>query len=216
MAAPQNKPVGYQVAVIVLSLGIVVLGTLVYMDQKTVREAKADSLKSTADRQKVEVLERQRREELDDLKKLTGNPGEEYGLGDDQNVTKVRGMNLADIAKSGAAEPTHKAAINTLLQRSADRERERDEARVKYEESQKLIADLQRQYQVRVDQNDTGRVTAEGLLSASIKNKNEEVLAKQKRIDELTDQARVAIGEQGIYRHWAAYARQHPENVFAA
>jgi hypothetical protein len=37
-----------------------------------------------------------------------------------------------------------------------------------------------------------------------------------KRIDELTDQARVAIGEQGIYRHWAAYARQHPENVFAA
>ena len=37
-----------------------------------------------------------------------------------------------------------------------------------------------------------------------------------KRIDELTDQARVAIGEQGIYRHWAAYARPHPEKVFAA
>ena len=37
-----------------------------------------------------------------------------------------------------------------------------------------------------------------------------------KRIDELTDRARVVIGEQGIYRHWAAYARQHPERVFAA
>ena len=37
-----------------------------------------------------------------------------------------------------------------------------------------------------------------------------------KRIDELTDQACVAIGEQGVYRHWAAYARQHPEKVFAA
>ena len=36
-----------------------------------------------------------------------------------------------------------------------------------------------------------------------------------KRINALTDQARVAIGEQGIYRHWAAYARQHPEKVFA-
>ena len=37
-----------------------------------------------------------------------------------------------------------------------------------------------------------------------------------KRIDELNDRARAAIGEQGIYRHWAAYARQHPEKVFAA
>jgi hypothetical protein len=37
-----------------------------------------------------------------------------------------------------------------------------------------------------------------------------------KRIEELTDRARVALGEQGIYRHWAAYARQHPERVFAA
>lgn len=37
-----------------------------------------------------------------------------------------------------------------------------------------------------------------------------------KRIDELTDHARVAIGEQGIYRHWAAYARQHSERVFPA
>ncbi len=195
MAAPQNKPVGYQVAVIVLSLGIVVLGTLVYMDQKNIREANANNLKSTADRQKIEGIERKAREELEDLKKLTGNPGEDYGLGDDQNATKVRGMNLVDIAKSGAVEPTHKAAINTLLQRAADRERERDETRVKYEEAQKLIADLQRQYQVRVDQNDTGRVTAEGLLSTSIKNKDEEVRAKQKRIDELTRAANEAASE---------------------
>ena len=38
---------------------------------------------------------------------------------------------------------------------------------------------------------------------------------KMKRIEELTDHARAAVGEQGIYRHWAAYARQHPEKVFA-
>jgi hypothetical protein len=37
-----------------------------------------------------------------------------------------------------------------------------------------------------------------------------------KRIDELTGRARAVIGEQGIYRHWAAYARQHLERVFPA
>lgn len=39
---------------------------------------------------------------------------------------------------------------------------------------------------------------------------------EMKRIDKLSDRARVALGEQGIYRHWAVYARQHPEKVFAA
>jgi hypothetical protein len=37
-----------------------------------------------------------------------------------------------------------------------------------------------------------------------------------KRIDELTDQARTRLGDQGIYRQWAVYARQHPDRVFNA
>ncbi len=37
-----------------------------------------------------------------------------------------------------------------------------------------------------------------------------------KRIDELTDRACALLGKRGIYRHWAAYARQHPERVFDA
>jgi len=37
-----------------------------------------------------------------------------------------------------------------------------------------------------------------------------------KRIDELTDQARSRLGDQGIYRHWAAYAKRHPDRVFNA
>lgn len=195
MAAPQNKPIGYQVAVIVLSLGIVILGTLVYMDQKNIRQVTTENLKSTADRQKIEALERKVREEFEDLKKLTGNPGDDYGLGDDQNVSKVRGSNLADIAKAAVAEPTHKAAINTLVQRATAREQERDETRAKLDEAQKLIIDLQKQYQVRVDTQDAGRVKAEGDLSVSIKNKDEEVRAKQKRIDELTQAANEAATE---------------------
>lgn len=195
MAVPQNKPIGYQVAVIVLSLGIVILGTLVYMDQKNIRQVTAENLKSTAERQKIEALERKVREEFEDLKKLTGNPGDDYGLGDDQNVSKVRGSNLADIAKAAVAEPTHKAAINTLVQRAAAREQERDEALAKLDEAQKLIVDLQRQYQVRVDAQDAGRVKAEGDLSVAIKNKDEEVRTKQKRIDELTQAANEAATE---------------------
>lgn len=37
-----------------------------------------------------------------------------------------------------------------------------------------------------------------------------------RRIDELSSQARSALGEQGVYPHWAAYARQHPDRVFNA
>ena len=198
MAAPQNKPIGYQVAVIVLSLGIVVLGTLVYMDQKQIKQVTGENLKSTADRQKIEALERKLREEFDDLKKLTGNPGDDYGLGDDQNISKVRGSNRADIAKAQLdpqTEFTHKVAINTLVQRAADRERERDKFRTDLEALQKNLLDLQRQYQVQVDQNNAARVKAEGDLSVSVKSKDEEVRAKQKRIDELTQAANEAASE---------------------
>ena len=37
-----------------------------------------------------------------------------------------------------------------------------------------------------------------------------------KRLNELSDRACAVLGEPGIYRHWAAYARQHPERVFSA
>lgn len=195
MAAPQNKPIGYQVAVIVLSLGIVVLGTLVYMDQKQIRQVTAENLKSTSDRQKIEALERSVRENFEDLKKLTGNPGDDYGLGDDQNVSKVRGMNLADIAKAGVAEPTHKAAINTLLQRANDLERDRDKIRAEYDALQKTLLDLNKQYQVKVDTQIAATAKADGDLNAAIKNKDEEVRVKQKRIDELTTAANEAAAE---------------------
>lgn len=195
MAVPQNKPIGYQVAVIVLSLGIVVLGTLVYMDLKQIRQITAENQKSTADRQKIEAAERRVRDEFEDLKKLTGNPGDDYGLGDDQNLSKVRGSNLADIAKAFVdtqGERTHKVAINTLWQRAKDLEDERNKIRGEFDALQKNLLDLQRQYQVQVDTQNAGRVKAEGDLSASIKNKDEEVRAKQKRIDELTQAANEA------------------------
>lgn len=196
MAAPQNKPIGYQVAVIVLSLGIVILGTLVYMDQKSLREMRAETLKATADRQKIEGLERSVRENFEDLKKLTGNPGDDYGLGDDQNVSKVRGMNLADIAKAGpAGEPTHKAAINTLLTRANDLERDRDKIRTEYDALQKVMLDLNKQYQVKVDTQVAATAKADGDLNAAIKNKDEEARVKQKRIDELTTAANEAAAE---------------------
>lgn len=195
MAAPQSKPIGYQVAVIVLSLGVVVLGTLVYMDQKQIRQVTAENLKSTSDRQKIEAMERTVREQFEDLKKLTGNPGDDYGLGDDQNVSKVRGMNLADIAKAGVAEPTHKAAINTLLQRAKDLESDRDKIRTEFEALQRTLLDLNKQYQVQVDTQTAARMKADGDLNDAIKNKDEEVRVKQKRIDELTAAANEAAAE---------------------
>ena len=198
MAAPQNKPIGYQIAVVALSLGIVILGTLVYMDIKQIRTVTAENLKSTADRQKIEALERKVREEFDDLKKLTGNPGDDYGLGVEESLTKVRGMNAADIARAGLdpqTERTHKVAINTLLQRSLDRERERDDASAKYAESQRLIANLQKQYQGMVDTENAGRVKAETDRTTAMTNLDEQVRAKQKRIDELTTAANEAAAE---------------------
>lgn len=196
MAVPQSKPIGYQVAVTVLSLGIIVLGTLVYMDQKSLKDIRTENLKATADRQKIEGLERTVREHFEDLKKMTGNPGDDYGLGDDQNVSKVRAMNLADIAKAGpAGEPTHKAAINTLLMRANDLERDRDKIRTEYDALTKVLEGLNKQYQVKVDTQIAATAKADGDLNIAIKNKDEEARVKQKRIDELTTAANEAAAE---------------------
>ncbi|MCL4180208.1 MAG: hypothetical protein KJ072_21005 [Verrucomicrobia bacterium] len=43
-----------------------------------------------------------------------------------------------------------------------------------------------------------------------------ERLGHMKRLNELTKQARAALGDNGIYRHWAAYAREHPDRVFGS
>ena len=198
MAAPQNKPIGYQVAVIVLSLGIVILGTLVYMDQKSLREMRTETVKSTEDRKKIEAMERSVRENFEDLKKVTGNPGDDYGLGEDGNgnKTKVRVMNLDDIAKAGlAGEQTHKAAINTLVKRANDLDDERNKIRTEYDALQKIMLDLNKQYQVKVDTQVASTAKADGDLNAAIKNKDEEARVKQKRIDELTTAANEAAAE---------------------
>ena len=195
MAAPQNKPIGYQVAVIVLSLGIVILGTLVYMDLKQIKQVTEANNKSIAERQTSEKLERKVREEFEDLKKITGNPGEDYGLSEEGNLTKVRAANLADIDKAGVAERTHKAAINSLKQKADELEKDKAKARDDLAALQKTLEDLRGVYQVQVNIQSTGREKADGDLSVAIKNKDEEVRAKQKRIDELTQAANEAATE---------------------
>ena len=187
MAAPANKPVGYQVAVIILSLLIVVLGTVVYMDVKNYKLVNTQLLKSDADRKKVETDFKKREDEYQDLQKKTGNLYAEYGLGEDANNGKVGGAAVADIAKAGQLpDPTYKSAINKLVQQAGDLEKERDKLRAEYDVQQKLITSLQGQYQVQVDQNNNGRTKAEKELQDLIKIKDEEVRSKQKRIDELT------------------------------
>lgn len=191
MAAPtQSKPIGYQVAVVVLSLGIVILGTVVYMQVKNYNLLQKTSAKNETDKKKADEVLTQRNLEFEDLKKLTGNGGyTEYGLADDANTGKVRGASISDISKAGVlSEQTFKAAINKSLQQATDLEKERDKLRTELDGLQKNILDLRNQYQVSVDKNDQGRTKAEGDLQNLIKSKNEEVLSKQKRIDELTSQ----------------------------
>ena len=195
MAAPQNKPIGYQVAVIVLSLGIVILGTLVYMDLKQIKQVTEANNKSIAERQTSEKLERKVREEFEDLKKITGNPGEDYGLSEEGNLTKVRAANLADIDKAGVAERTHKAAINSLKQKADELEKDKAKARDDLAALQKTLEDLRGVYQVQVNTQNGGREKAEKDLLVAIQNKDEEVRAKQKRIDELTQAANEAATE---------------------
>lgn len=186
MAAPSNKPVGYQVAVILLFLTIVVLGTVVYMQNKNFKQAQGTYTKSEVDRQKVEQALKKRDDEYEDLKKLTGNIYDDYGLGDDGNTGKVGGASRADIAKAGQlTEITYKAAINTFVQKVTDLERERDKQRDDIKKLQDTVLALQGQYQTQVDQNDQGRKRAEKDLQDLIAKKDEEVRAKQKKIDEL-------------------------------
>ncbi len=192
MAAPANKPVGYQVSVIVLSLIVVILGTLIYMQVKQDREKQATYAKSEKDRQSVEAALKKRDEEYDDLKKIAGNGFDEHGIGDDANTGKVRGACLADIAKAEVAELTYKAAINKLVQQSNDLKQDREKIRVDLEALQKNLLDLQRQYDVQVKTQTDGRSRAETDLTAAIKNKDEEVRALQKKVEERTQAANEA------------------------
>lgn len=198
MAAPANKPVGYQVSVIVLSLIVVILGTVIYMQVKQDREKQKTYADSEKNRQAVEAALKKRDEEFEDLAKLTGNGTgtSDYGLGDDQNVTKVRGASLADIDKADVpAERTYKAAINKLAQQANDLRQDREKIRLDLEALQKNLLDLQRQYDVQVKTQNDGRTKAEGDLSVAIKNKDEEVRAKQKVIDELRQSVNEAATE---------------------
>lgn len=196
MAAPSNKPVGYQVSVIVLSLIVVILGTVIYMQVKSDREKQATYTKSEKDRQGAESAFKKLSDEYEDLKKLTGNPFDDYGLGDDANITKVGGAARADIAKADVPnEPTYKAAINKLVQQTSDLRQDREKIRLDLEALQKDLLDKQRQYDVQVKTNNDGRVRAEGDLLAANKSKDEEVRAKQKMIDELRQAVNEAATE---------------------
>jgi len=195
MAAPSNKPVGYQVSVIVLSLIVVILGTLIYMQIKKDRESRDTYAKAKTDLNNITAALTKRDAEYDDLKKLTGNDFADYGLDDPQNATKVKGSVAADIAKAEVAETTYKAAINKLIQQSNDLKQDREKIRLDLEALQKNLLDLQRQYDGQVKTQKDGRDRAEGDLTAANKSKDEEVRAKQKSIDELRQQVNEAATE---------------------
>ena len=132
MAAPTTKPVGYQVAVIVLSLVAVVLTTIWYMEVKNSKVLFTNAQKSEEGRKKVEAALTKRDEEYEDLKKLAGNIYVEHGLLDDGNTGKVHGACLDDLNKLkdklniSLSEPSYKVAVNTLIQRVSDLAIERE------------------------------------------------------------------------------------------
>ncbi|MFM9963624.1 MAG: hypothetical protein ACKV2Q_20645 [Planctomycetaceae bacterium] len=195
MAAPSNKPVGYQVSVIVLSLIVVILGTVIYMQAKSDREKQSTYAKSETTRQNVEAALKKRDEEYDELKKLTGNLFDEHGLGDDANTGKVYGASLNDIRKTEVTELTYKAALSKLYQQFVDQRKDKETAVAALAELDKKYLGLQEQYNVQVKTQNDGRSRAEVALSAAIKNKDEEVRAKQKTIDELRQAVNEAATE---------------------
>ncbi len=191
MAAPTTKPVGYQVAVIVLSLVAVVLSTVVYMEVKNSKVLFTNALKSETDRKKVEENFKKRDDEYLDLRKLAGNLYDEHGLGDDGNTGKVHGACLDDINKLKdklnitLSEPTYKVAVNTLIQRASDLASERDKQRDDIKKLQDSILALQTQYQKEVDKSNESLTKAERDVGELRREKDESAKSKQKRIEEL-------------------------------
>jgi cytochrome c556 len=195
MAAPSNKPIGYQVSVIVLSLIVVILGTVIYMQVKSDREKQAEYAKKTKEVSDLGAALTKRDREYDDLKAITGNPFDDHGLDDRQNAGKVAGACLQDIAKAEVAEQTYKAAIAKLIQQSDGFKQDREKIRLDLEQLQKDLRGLEQRYDVQVKAQQDGRSKAEGDLATSIKNKDEEVRAKQKTIDELRQSVNEAATE---------------------
>lgn len=193
MAAPQNKPIGYQISVIVMALTIVILATVVYMDVKKHAELQKAQTTSETNRQKVEAEFKKRDDEYRDLRTLTGNLQEDHGLGEDDNVAKQRGATMFDVRKAGLSAPpfTTKAAIDKLVQQTDSLSKERDALNTELKTLQGQFLALQNQHKSEVGVADTGRKAAEKDLQDLIGKKDEEVRSKQKQIDEL----RVTINE---------------------
>jgi soluble cytochrome b562 len=185
MAAAPSKPVAYQVSVIILSLILVVLGTILYMEIKNSRQLQVARDKSEADRKKVEAALTTRDTEFDDLKKLVGNNYEAYGVNEPNDTGKVRGATLADIQKADVVEPTTKSAISKLLQLKVDLTNQLDKQRSNFENLQASFLALDEQHKKTVALHDQARKKAEDDLSGLIKTKDEEVRSKQKQIDDL-------------------------------
>ncbi len=187
MAAAPSKPVGYQVSVIFLSLIVVVLGTILYMEIKKNGESQKLRVASEELRKKVETALTKRDTEYEDLKKLSGNPFEAHGLGEDNDTGKVHGATLADIQKADVVEPTTKSAISKLLQLKVDLTSQLDKQRRDFETLQTSFLALDEQHKKTVALHDQARKKAEDDLSGLVKTKDEEVRSKQKRIEELQD-----------------------------
>jgi hypothetical protein len=187
MAAAPSKPVGYQVAVIILSLFVVVVGTILYMEIKTSRQLQVARDKSDADRKKVESALTTRDAEYQDLKKLVGHDYEAYGFGEANDTGKVYGATLADIQKAEVVELTTKSAISKLLQLKVDLTNQLDKQRSNFETLQASYLALDEQHKKTVALHDQARKKAEDDLSGLVKIKDEEVRSKQKRIEELQE-----------------------------
>ena len=192
MAAPANKPIGYQVSVIILSLTVIILGTIVYMDVKKHAELQKAELTASTNLKKVEGELKKKDDEYRDLSTLTGNTQADHGLGEDDNVGKVRGAVIFDARKAGQLSTlTTKAAIDTLLQRANDFSAQRDSISGELTKVRAELLLLQDQHKKEVGVVDDGRKKAEKDLQDLITKKDEEVRSKQKQIDEL----RVSINE---------------------
>ncbi len=185
MAAAPSKPVGYQVSVIILSLIVVVLGTILYMEIKNSRQLQVARDKSDADRKKVEAALTTRDTEYDDLKKLVGNQYEVHGLGEDGDTGKVHGATLADIQKADVAELTTKSAISKLLQQRVDLTDKLDKQRQNYETLNASFLALDAKHEKRVAIHDKARQDAEDEKMGLIKTKEELVRSMERDIAKL-------------------------------
>jgi hypothetical protein len=186
MAKSSSGPTAVHYFLAVFVLASVILGAFVYKFQSDLKIARVESDKSKSERQQSEKATQKALTEIESLKGGIGHLFER--VGEDANEANTVLRAIADDIKLYAPELAQKNYSNALqkvaesLKNSTD---ERNNLRAQLDQEHKAYENLKEEYEKMLGEQKGARARAEGDLQKNIKDKEEQLAAKDQDISTL-------------------------------